>query len=363
VYDSRLTDSQPQAVGADTAARPMSAADVDASRDTQDGDAGEAGRDAQTAITTSEVHCGDGRVTGGEKCDIAIAAGMPGACPTECPALAPCNPRALNNSGCQAECVVLEMVCMNGDGCCSGNCTVRNDNDCSSSCGDGVIQAEFGETCEQESNTPCKKADVDCDDKDPCTADKLIGSAKNCNALCMNSKVTTPNNGDGCCSSGSDANTDDDCKPTCGNHIREAGEDCDGTIGCSARCKLTLQADQIACLEKLGTDGDECAKCSCMNCASSYLACRSDADANASQLCNDVLECARTNNCYGSACYCGDALLCTPPSGPCIPQVQKAAGTTDQSKISARLSDTTLPLGRSYAADTCRNQQCLSQCR
>src|SRR5207244_13429815 len=126
---------------------------------------------------------------GDEKCDIGIPEGTPGACPKECPELAKCNPRKLNNSGCQAECVVLQLVCMSGDDCCPGNCTDKNDSDCSSSCGDGVVQSDKGETCEPESKTPCKTSDADCDDGDPCTTDKLIGSAKNCNALCMPAKI------------------------------------------------------------------------------------------------------------------------------------------------------------------------------
>ena len=36
-----------------------------------------------------------------------IDQGQPGACPLDCPALAPCAQRALNGSACQAECVLI----------------------------------------------------------------------------------------------------------------------------------------------------------------------------------------------------------------------------------------------------------------
>jgi hypothetical protein len=315
------------------------------------------------SVAVPRTLCGDGRVSGDEKCDIGISEGSPGACPTKCPELAHCNPRALNNSGCQAECVLLQMVCMSGDGCCPGNCTADNDTDCSSRCGDGLVQEEYGETCEPESTTPCKRSDAECDDKDPCTVDKLIGNAKNCNALCTNVKIAAPKNGDGCCLNGSDANGDDDCKPICGNKVREAGEDCDGTTGCSASCVLSLQADQIACLEKFGNAGDECAKCSCMNCTATYLACRNNPDPNAVALCTGVLDCAQKNTCDGSACYCGDSLLCALPNGACRAEVEKAGNTTDPNTITSRAADPASPLGRASMADACRIQQCNAQCR
>ena len=375
VYDARLIDSKPpQAVAMMPAAgRPAPAAggggaggaSGQAGADVSDHDGGEDDRDATLPTTKIpvDVHCGDGRVTGDEKCDIGIPAGTPGSCPTSCPELAPCNPRAVNNSGCQAECVLLQMVCKAGDGCCPGNCTDKNDADCSSNCGDGKVQAEDGETCEAETATPCKKSDAECDDKDPCTADKLIGSAENCNALCTNTKITATKEGDGCCPTGSNANSDKDCTPVCGNKVREMGEDCDGTTGCSATCKLTLQADQIRCLEKLGNAGDDCAKCSCMNCAATYLGCRDGMDATMNMLCNAVLECARKQDCYGTACYCGDSLFCAAPNGLCRKEIEAAAASTDPLVINQKAGVTDNPLGSSYAADACRIQQCAQQCR
>jgi hypothetical protein len=368
VYDAELIGSTPQGVGSKPSAGSGSSRDGSSGSDAVDAgtpDSGEEidGSKLPTSSIPIDVHCGDGRVTGDEKCDIGIPKGVAGACPTECPELAPCNPRALNNSGCQAECVLLQMVCMPGDGCCPGNCTDKNDSDCSSKCGDKIIQEEDGETCEAESEKPCKKSDAECDDNDACTVDKLIGSYKNCNALCMNTRIMTPKNDDGCCPTGLDANADNDCKPVCGNKIPEPGEDCDGTTGCSASCKLTLQPDQIECLEKFGNMGDACAKCWCTNCATTYLACIDSDDAASNMKCGAVLDCARKNSCYDTTCYCGDAPFCSPPNGKCLTEIEMAAGSTDLSAINDAKGNRMNPLGKAYTADTCRVQQCASQCR
>src|ERR1700712_1283255 len=85
------------------------------------------------------TRCGDGIISGVEKCDTAIEDPKSGACPTACPALAACAPRVLNGTACQAECVLIEPSCKSGDGCCPGTCNPTNDSDCSNACGDGKI--------------------------------------------------------------------------------------------------------------------------------------------------------------------------------------------------------------------------------
>jgi hypothetical protein len=226
-----------------------------------------------------------------------------------------------------------------------------------------VIESELGETCEPGSATPCKRTDADCDDQDACTADKLVGSPNNCNAQCTHTRLTRPQDGDGCCLPGSNANTDSDCKPACGNGVRETGEACDRTTGCGADCKLTLQPNQILCLDQLGEGADDCAKCSCANCVDSYVPCVAGQDALTSRQCATILECARKKACFGSACYCGDSLLCALPNGPCRAEIEAAAGSADPNVIRTLTADATSVLGKSYAADTCRTQQCATQCR
>ncbi|HTU60296.1 MAG TPA: hypothetical protein VMF89_17720, partial [Polyangiales bacterium] len=190
-------------------------------------------RAADAGRVDSAVPCGDGKITGDEKCDVGIPSGTPGACPTQCPALAQCAPRELEGTACQSECAVLIATCGVSDGCCPAQCSPGSDSDCSRACGDGIIDAELGETCETESKEPCPASEKDCADDDPCTTDRLIGSAKNCNALCVHMANDTPKADDGCCPRGVDSAQDSDCSARCGNGEREAGEDCDGSDGCS----------------------------------------------------------------------------------------------------------------------------------
>jgi hypothetical protein len=308
---------------------------------------------------TGNLRCGDGLVSSVEKCDVAIAPGSPGACPTDCPMLDTCVPRVLNGSQCQAECVLRPLTCKSGDGCCPPGCSPETDLDCSPSCGDGIVQQSRGETCESGTDTPCMTL-ADCDDKDPCTTDGLSGNEMNCNTKCTHTTVTSPKAGDACCPTGANANTDADCKPHCGNGVKETGEDCDGTNGCSATCKLTLGPDQLACLQNAA---DECEKCACMNCTAKETACRLGTDKAANDLCNGVLVCARKNNCAGQPCYCGTAFGCIGANGPCLKEIEAAAGSTDPLTINSRYMDTTMPLGRSWFADACRVMQCQSVCR
>ena len=307
------------------------------------------------------TRCGDGDITGAETCDIAIEAGMPGACPTECPPLSPCTPRALNGTGCQSECVLIALSCEGGDDCCPNHCSAADDSDCSAACGDGVIQRDAGETCEPSSSEPCKQNDSECADSDACTADTLTGSADNCNSACLHAAITQPRAGDGCCPPGADANTDSDCQPKCGNGVREAGEACDGSVGCDMSCTLTLQPQQLECLERFGTD--DCGRCSCMNCVESYMACRAGSDATANDRCHDILVCAKVNDCLGTACYCADLAWCALTPGPCKAPIEAAAGTTNPFAISQQSTDTNTTVGRAYAADLCRVKQCASVCR
>jgi hypothetical protein len=79
--------------------------------------------------------------------------------------------------------------------------------------------------------------------------------------------------------------------------------------------------------------------------------------------CGAVLDCARKNSCYDTTCYCGDAPFCSPPNGKCLTEIEMAAGSTDLSAINDAKGNRMNPLGKAYTADTCRVQQCASQCR
>jgi hypothetical protein len=258
--------------------------------------------------------CGDGSVSGEERCDRAIATEEPGACPASCPTLDACEPRALAGSDCQAECVPVRITrawngdqccpdglgaaedadcgacgdgvlgphetcdppencttedkctqppsciastfsgdperctadcriglvtaCRDGDGCCPPGCEAGNDDDCSGSCGDGVLEPNAGETCEPSNqSTPCPG---DCDDGVACTEDLLTGSPENCNVACVNLTIEYAENDDGCCPSGGHALADSDCDPICGNSITESPEECDGGPQCDESCQRTV---------------------------------------------------------------------------------------------------------------------------
>lgn len=313
-------------------------------------------------VKTDTTRCGDGLVTGNETCDISLAQDEPGACPKDCPPLMenPCAQRALNGSGCQLECVVLELVCQGGDRCCPGKCTQDNDPDCSPSCGDSIVQESRGETCEKVGeNAPCITDPAACDDKEVCTTDELTGSKDHCNSACTHTKITTPKAGDGCCPEGANAGTDGDCKPRCGNNVREADEQCDGGAGCDANCKTISTPEQTRCLSTATSD---CEKCACMNCTATELSCRMGDNARSNMLCTSVIECAKKNDCLGVPCYCGPG-LCGLPYGPCKAEIEAAAGSTDWGMINQRFNDPMSALFKANAADQCRALQCRSTCR
>lgn len=305
------------------------------------------------------TRCGDGIISGVETCDTGIAAGEPGACPTECPPLAQCAPRVLNGSACQALCQLVEPSCLDGDGCCPARCKPADDDDCSPACGDGEIDATLGETCEPALGG-CAKSDADCADDDPCTQDRLTGGPDNCNSACTHLPVTEFIAGDACCPADATLSQDPDCPPVCGNGVRELGEDCDGGEACGADCKLDLTADQRQCLQDFAAT--DCQRCSCLRCTDTYLACRKGGTAQSNDLCEAVVSCTEQAQCVGTSCLCGPAPICGVPRGPCQNEIEAAAGTPLLLVIDTMQRDQTTPLGRAAAADNCRAQECADFC-
>jgi hypothetical protein len=307
----------------------------------------------------AETRCGDGVISGVEKCDIALETGSPGACPIQCPPLAACANRVLNGTACQAECVLVEPSCEKGDQCCPSYCNPGNDDDCSHACGNGKIETDLGETCEPNSNG-CEQSDADCDDADPCTSDKLIGGPENCNSLCTHTTMTALVAGDSCCPAGANAKQDSDCKAVCGNALIEPGEDCDGGEGCDVDCKLTQTPLQQSCLQNFAKDA--CQRCSCISCTDPFLACRMADVVAARPLCGALSDCTERTHCQGAACYCQMPPFCVLQRGPCQTEVEQAAGSTDPLRILSLTSDTKNALGLAYAADACRQQHCADVC-
>lgn len=99
---------------------------------------------------TGTAVCGDGTFQPGrgERCDTAIAAGEPGACPTECPTDDACTRALLLSAGtCKAQCWQYPVTAtVSGDECCpvfyGGN--NRTDGDCETSCGTPAQECELG---------------------------------------------------------------------------------------------------------------------------------------------------------------------------------------------------------------------------
>lgn len=189
------------------------------------------------AIEDCDPKCGDGRMNGEEKCDTAIAAGEPGACPTACPAVEACMTFELVSEGCGTECKATPISAIGpADGCCPMGADATADRDCAAVCGNGVI--EPGETCDPQTSCPvCKVPDM-------CLAVSATGSADSCNISCTISPVSACAAGDGCCPEGCSAEGDSDCSTSCGNGSVEPNETCDGNgdNACPTNCD-----DGVAC--------------------------------------------------------------------------------------------------------------------
>jgi len=194
--------------------------------------------------------CGNGAIDSGESCDVGIAAGQPGACPTECSDGQACSAdELLAADTCSASCTFTPItVCGGADGCCPAGCSSLSDGDCSPTCGDGVLDP--GESCDTGivagSPGACPTA---CDDGLACTADQLL-AAGSCSCSCSFAPITTCGAAEGCCPTGCSQVTDSDCLASCGNGVLEVGEACDVAIPASDPGACPTACDDLdACTE------------------------------------------------------------------------------------------------------------------
>jgi hypothetical protein len=171
--------------------------------------------------------CGNGVTESGETCDTAIAAGLPGACPTTCDDGNACTIDIFVGGTCGLSCSNSGLTTCNivSDGCCPIGCDANTDADCSPACGNGVV--EESEVCDTAITGDVEGACItSCDDGDACTLDQFVGG--DCDLTCSNTKVTACNlKSDGCCPTGCDGANDPDCPSVCLNAVLELGEECD----------------------------------------------------------------------------------------------------------------------------------------
>jgi hypothetical protein len=158
--------------------------------------------------STSGGLCGNGMVDPQELCDTAILEGEPGACVTSCNDGVFCTSDTPAGVGtCSAVCTYdIVEACEAGDGCCPAGCTPESDPDCSTTCGDGVLDAI--EQCDVGIPLGMPGSCVlNCDDGLACTTDVLLNPGT-CGAECANTGIAACYDGDGCCPVGCDMDTD-----------------------------------------------------------------------------------------------------------------------------------------------------------
>jgi hypothetical protein len=312
-----------------------------------------------TALQDSDCgSCGDAIVGPDETCD-----------PVEtCPTRATCETENACLRGvlsgdpklCNVRCELKAIkTCRSEDGCCPAGCSLETDGDCSSTCGNGMVDRGSGETC--ETSIAVASCPTACDDGDPCTRNLMIGSSENCNSECTYPSIIQPTHEDGCCPTGASSLNDTDCEPTCGNGIAEPGEDCDGGDLCTPGC-VGLTAEQRECSAIATTATDACHGCSCKNCATQVLACYASEDPNRDMLCAAVVECANQAACAETECYCGTSTDCAAPNGPCRMQIEQAAGSTFRPTVGTCTNTQSCSLYRSNAIGACRKANCSSEC-
>ena len=208
--------------------------------------------------------CGNGVIEPGESCDKGASGAA--ACPDHCPPPASACLRitlAGSSDDCSTRCETsLVTACAPvADGCCPAGCTAATDADCSSSCGNGVVDAAGHETCDTAIAKGAPGAcPTTCSDGDPCTEDILVG-AGTCAAACAFQPITGPRAGDGCCPAGSTFAADPDCAPICGDGVVETPvESCDAAVATS--CPEACPAAGACVVSRFeGTDAACNARC------------------------------------------------------------------------------------------------------
>lgn len=249
--------------------------------------------------------CGNGLVEQGETCD------PPSSCPA-CDDGNPCTTNVTNGSAatCDVTCSYpLITTCTGGDGCCADGCTAANDNDCSPTCGDRVLDPL--ETCDG----PPECNGITCNQGGACTTAARTGGRSECNVHCGYPEIVGCFDNDGCCSPGCHAGNDNDCNAACGNTVIEPGEVCDPPETCVTSC--LDDGDVCTATEFLGdptTCDARCANTPITTCGDPEGCCAPGCNANNDPDCdpicgNNVVEMGEI--CDGNCPVCDDMDGCT----------------------------------------------------
>lgn len=115
------------------------------------------------------------------------------------------------------------------------------------------------------------------------------------------------------------------------------------------------------------TQDNACTRCVCGPCQAQALACGAGTDAARNASCTAIVNCGMAQHCSSTDCYCGigqtDLSVCqTAPAGPCMSEIQAAAGSSDFQTIANDLADTTHAINLANAVGTCAKQNCAGTC-
>jgi hypothetical protein len=311
-----------------------------------------------TSLTDNDcsASCGNGAVEplAGETCDTAIAAGMPGACPTACDDANGCTADALISAGtCQARCSntgIEGLACPDGDACngdefctASGTCAAgtpllcSDGNGCTTdtcsptagctftpsvgaSCSDGNL-CNGAEVCDAaaacRSGTP-----ITCSDGNACTADVCTPATGVCSFPALDADAdgfgpiacggTDCNDLNAAVHPGATEicdNLDNNCNGTVDENFKNYNDPCTADTEC---CSGTCTANRCA----FGS-GDLCLSLN-EPCVAPAECCtgRCEASINGVKRCVDAVTCAPAGTACGQAADCC-SLYCDPTTFKC----------------------------------------------
>ncbi len=115
------------------------------------------------------------------------------------------------------------------------------------------------------------------------------------------------------------------------------------------------------------TKDDACTRCVCSSsCQAAALACGASSDTTRNAACTRIVECGMAQHCTNIPCYCGpsgDLTACqTAPAGPCVAEIQAAAGSSDFATVAAALTDVNHAVNLANAVGDCAKQNCAGTC-